>query len=269
MGDLDQLRDVFAGTWDWSTGGEEWSTWWGGTPSLWFGGLLPRIHAFVPAGTILEIAPGFGRWSQYLKDMCDQLVLVDLAPKCIEHCQQRFASSTNIEYHVNDGKSLPVADGSVDFVFSWDSLVHADAEIIDGYVAELHRVLSPNGVAFIHHSNVASIRRSHDLAMRAPKRLLRRLTARGVLLDVFAWRAADVSADGVAKMASRHGLACASQEIFNWEHGRFLTEAISVLTHPASRFARKTERITNHAFRQEARLYASLYAASSFPDASA
>ena len=31
--------------------------------SQWFGLIFPRIHAFLPTGTILEIAPGFGRWT--------------------------------------------------------------------------------------------------------------------------------------------------------------------------------------------------------------
>jgi hypothetical protein len=274
VGDLDQLRAVFADSWDWSTGGEEWSAWWGGTPSLWYGALLPRIHTFVPTGTILEIAPGFGRWTQYLKDLCDRLILVDLAPKCIEHCRTRFADAANISYHVNDGKNLDMIEsGSLDFVFSWDSLVHADAAIIDAYLAEFSRILSADGVAFIHHSNVRSVQRAHEIAMRAPTKLMRPLIRRGVVLDVIAWRAPDVSADLVSEMASRHGLLCSSQEVFNWEHGRFLTEAISVITRPNSRFARPARRLTNRSFRQDAQLFAELYAETGFtaagPDASA
>src|SRR4051812_46704386 len=155
MAEVDKNLAVWSDAWDWGDRGDEWSTWWGGTPALWYGALLPRIHAFVPAGTVLEIAPGFGRWTQYLKDLAGHLILVDLADKCIEHCRTRFADAKNMEFHVNDGRSLPmVADGSVDFVFSWDSLVHADMDIIGDYVSELSRVLTPNGVAFLHHSNV-------------------------------------------------------------------------------------------------------------------
>src|SRR4030088_2097980 len=106
MGDLVQNRAVWNETWDWSRRGEEWSDWWGGTEAEWFGALLPRIHAHVPPGTILEIAPGYGRWTQYLKDLCDRLIVVDLAERCILHCRERFADSPNIDYHVNDGRSL-------------------------------------------------------------------------------------------------------------------------------------------------------------------
>lgn len=49
----------------------------GDTPAMWFGALLPRIHGFVPVPTILEIGPGHGRWTQYLKELAGRLVIVD------------------------------------------------------------------------------------------------------------------------------------------------------------------------------------------------
>jgi ubiquinone/menaquinone biosynthesis C-methylase UbiE len=254
VGDIQQLRQVFGGSWDWSDEGEQWSDWWGGTSALWFGGLLPRIHAFVPTGTILEIAPGYGRWTQYLKELCEQLVVVDLAPNCIEHCRSRFADDTNIEYHVNDGRSLPmIADSSIDFVFTWDSLVHADADILNAYVGELKRILKPDGVAFIHHSNVGAHRLAHKIAMRAPQPVMRDLIRRGAILDVIAWRSPTMSAAALRDMAKDHGLVCFGQEIFNWEHGRFRTEAISMLAQPGSRFDRETEIRSHHNFKDEAR----------------
>ena len=132
MADTESNLEIWNESWDWSGRGDEWSDWWGGTPALWFGALLPRIHAFLPAETILEIGPGYGRWSQYLKGLCRRLVLVDLAERCIEHCRGRFADASNIEYHVNDGRSLAmVEDGSVDLAFSFDSLVHAEADVLE------------------------------------------------------------------------------------------------------------------------------------------
>lgn len=268
MGDIRDLKQVFNEGWDWSTSGEEWSTWWGGTPALWYGGLLPRIHAFLPASTILEIAPGFGRWTQYLKDLSQRLILVDLADKCIDACRERFSSATNIEYHVNDGRSLPmIADQSIDFVFSWDSLVHADVDIIRDYISEMRRILSPDGVGFIHHSNVRAHERAHNLAMKTPPKMhkmLVRLVKRGVLLDVFAWRSATVSAADVEQMCREVGLACVSQEVFNWEHGRYLTEAITVFTQPGSRWARDRRYFETRSFRTEAHRTAELYSATGF-----
>src|SRR6478752_7017059 len=111
---------------------------------MWFGFVLPRIHAFMPTGTLLEIGPGYGRWTAYLKDLCDRLIGVDLAENCVEACRQRFADVDHAEFHVNDGRSLSmVADGSIDVAFSFDSLVHADDDALNAYVVELARVLAP------------------------------------------------------------------------------------------------------------------------------
>ena len=165
MADVEKNIEVWS-SWNWSERGDEWSAWWGDTPALWFGALLPRIHGFLPTGTILEIAPGYGRWTQYLKDVCEQLVIVDLTESCIAHCRERFSDATNIAYHVNDGRSLEmVEDGSVDFAFSFDSLVHAEADVLEAYLGQLARKLSPDGRR-LHPS--LEHRRLRDGGQRSP-----------------------------------------------------------------------------------------------------
>ena len=53
---MDRLR--------WQKQGDEWSVEGGTTEILW-GTIRPRINAFVPMDTILEIAPGVGGCTQY------------------------------------------------------------------------------------------------------------------------------------------------------------------------------------------------------------
>src|SRR5215212_7965035 len=107
---MPRIEEIRA-TWDsdagWQARGDEWSGPWGGTEPLWWGTLMPRIHRFVPTGSVLELGPGHGRWSQYLKDLCDELTLVDVAPQCIDACRRRFPDARNIAYHVGDGHTLP------------------------------------------------------------------------------------------------------------------------------------------------------------------
>lgn len=144
----------------WGHAGDKWSSEWGTVHMQWYGSLLPRIASFVPAPTILEIAPGFGRWTAYLKNLCQRLIIVDLNAQCIEGCRDRFAAESHISYFVNDGTSLDmVEDCSIDFIFSYDSLVHAEDAVLRGYAAQFARKLRPEGVAFIHHSNLGSFRR--------------------------------------------------------------------------------------------------------------
>ena len=64
--------------------------------------------------------------------------MVDLSEKCIEACRKGFASSSHISSHANDGKSLGmIAEKSIDFVFSFDSLAHAEADVIEAYLVQL------------------------------------------------------------------------------------------------------------------------------------
>ena len=172
MPSITENRELWGDRWDWAQRGDEWSAWWGGTSALWYGVLLPRIHALVPTGSILEIAPGYGRWTQFLKDLCDELVIVDLTDHCIAHCRERFAEASNITYHVNDGRSLAmVPNGSVDFVFSFDSLVHAEPDVVACYLDQLADKLTPSGVGFIHHSNAGTLRALSALSRRVPRAL--------------------------------------------------------------------------------------------------
>ena len=220
---------------DWSQGGDEWSEAWGGSESLWWGTLYPRLRRFLPTGTGLEIATGYGRFTAFLEDHCERLIGVDLTPRCVEACRERFAGDPRLEFHVTDGTSLPmVADRTVDLAFSFDSLVHVEAEVIAAYVGELARTLRPDGIAFLHHSNVAA------------------LFVDGALpLDNRHWRAESVSARGVADACARVALACIGQEIVNWGQAE-LTDCFSLITPRGSRHERPPVVFENPGFMAEA-----------------
>ena len=169
MPTLEENKLAWDTTYPWIQQGEEWSWEWGGSEARGYGSILPRIHAFIPARTILEIAPGFGRWTHYLKGSCGSLIGVDLGENCIRACRQRFAAERHLSFHVNDGKSLAmVADESIDFAFSFDSLVHAEADVIGAYLEQLARKLKTDGIGFIHHSNLGQ----YGPALREPRRSL-------------------------------------------------------------------------------------------------
>ena len=259
MPDVEQNIAVWK-DWSWSGEGDEWSAWWGGTPALWYGGILPRIHTWVPTGTMLEIAPGYGRWTQFLRRLADHLIAVDLSDECIAHCRERFSDADNIEFHVNDGRSLDmVEDGSIDFVFSFDSLVHAEPDVLAEYLRQLARKLKPTGVGFIHHSNLGEYRFLNALSRRVPNRLRAPLVRRGALIDVYAWRSGEMTASLFAEFCERAGLEAVSQELITWEHGPYLMDALTVFA-PRSSAIRPRAVVKNRAFNREARRMATLYA---------
>ncbi len=220
---------------DWSTTGDEWSSSWGDVPTQWYGCLYPRIKSFIPAQTILEIAPGFGRWTQFLADNCERLILVDLSKECIEYCKKRFAHYNHIEYHTNNGKSLAmIENNSIDFVFSFDSLVHAELDVIQSYVIEFSKKLKKNGVGFIHHSNIGSFQ---DSISAKPFKLLNRkirlakriIQARQTPVMHSHWRAKSVTQEKFLKLCSENGLKCLVQETVNWGNDpAYLIDCFSV-----------------------------------------
>lgn len=259
MPDLDAIRRTWNAATGWQAGGDEWSGPWGGTDSLWWGTLMPRIHGFVPAGTLLELGPGMGRWSVYLRGLCDRLILIDVSEHCVDALRERFAGDGGVGCHLGDGRTLPmVPDASVDLAFSFDSLVHAEADVLDAYAHELARTLAPDGVGFIHHSNMAAYRREAQIARRIPDRWRRPLTIHGVLVNVYAWRAESTSAAGFTDACARAGLSCYGQELIAWEYGRHLSDVLSLVTRPGSRWDRPPRVVRNRAFMDEARQRAAL-----------
>jgi hypothetical protein len=105
MPTIEENKDVWNKAESFPEAGEEWSASWGGSDMTRWHSIYPRIHLFVPTDTIFEIAPGFGRMTTYLKDICKRLVVVDMSEKCIEACRKRFADVKHISYFVDDGKS--------------------------------------------------------------------------------------------------------------------------------------------------------------------
>jgi SAM-dependent methyltransferase len=211
---------------DWSRRGDEWADTWGGVPYQWWTTLFPRIQGYVPVRRILEIAPGYGRWTHFIRDLCDELIIVDTAAEAIDYCRERFKGDARVRAYVNDGNTLPeVSDESIDFVFSFDSLVHAESTIIACYMLELARVLSEDGAAFIHHSNMGSYGPgTYDQ-------------------DNIHWRAKSVSAELIEQLAERVDLRCISQETVAWGNETLLTDCFTVLVRRGSEWDRDNVRV--------------------------
>ncbi|HLJ18747.1 MAG TPA: hypothetical protein VKU84_01035, partial [Stellaceae bacterium] len=81
------------------------------------------------------------------------------------------------------------------FVFSFDSLVHAELDIFESYIPQILGNLSRRGVAFIHHSNLASL-----IGLGTNPHL----------------RARSVSAEKVRHLITAAGGAVLVQEVINW-----------------------------------------------------
>jgi SAM-dependent methyltransferase len=121
----------------------------------WKSGLMARYLPLFPRqGTMLEIGPGHGRWSEFLIGHAGMLVLCDIAPNCLDACRQRLAGRGRLRTHLSQAADLPPdLTAAVDGVWSFDCLVHVAPAECRRYLAEIARVLRPGGVAVLHHAD--------------------------------------------------------------------------------------------------------------------
>lgn len=103
---------------------------------------------------VVDFAAGYGRNSTKLREVADHIIIVDINQECIEKCRQRFAGDERFEFIQNDGTSLTgIGDQTVSLLYSFDSMVHFEPEVVRAYMPEFYRVLQPGGHGFCHHSN--------------------------------------------------------------------------------------------------------------------
>ena len=169
----------------------------------------------------------------------------------METCRRRFAADSHLSYHVNDGRSLAmIPDRSIDFVFSFDSMVHFPPDVLDAYLGQLPQKLKDNGMAFIHHSNLGEYR--VPVVERLPGRARKLMTKAGIL-ESDHQRDPIMTAELFRASCSNHGLACICQEIVNWR-GRRLIDCFSTITHAGSKWERPARVFRNPNFMREAQL---------------
>jgi ubiquinone/menaquinone biosynthesis C-methylase UbiE len=105
------------------------------------------LHSVHEKATVLEIGCGHGRWTEILVPLVGSYIGVDIAPRCVKYCMDKFQ---NAQFIVNDGSTLHgVENSSIDFVWSFDTFVHIELLETRSYLRELARVL--RGTACIHH----------------------------------------------------------------------------------------------------------------------
>ena len=101
--------------------------------------------------TALEIGCGGGRWTRYYCDRVALAWLVDGTPAAeqavLAHCAGPLKFLVSME-----GNLPEIADGSVDWCWSFDTFVHFHPELFDRYVQEISRVLRPGGLLHLHYA---------------------------------------------------------------------------------------------------------------------
>ena len=99
--------------------------------------------------SILEIGSGIGRMTSALTRWYHAVVASDVDAAFLERCRETVARFGNVSVlrtvHIEDGHSIPVADDSVDAVFSYITLQHCRASDALQLTSEAFRVVKPGG----------------------------------------------------------------------------------------------------------------------------
>jgi spore maturation protein CgeB len=95
---------------------------------------------------ILEVGCGVGRLLRPAVARFGKVTGIDVSEQAIKMAQQFLGNHQNLELMVGNGFDLkPIADSSVDVVFSFAALTSMPTDVIAHYLIEMHRVLRPGG----------------------------------------------------------------------------------------------------------------------------
>ncbi len=102
-------------------------------------------------GEVLEIGFGTGLNLDHYPPQVQAIATVDINPGMNAIAQRRIAASTiQVNHHVLNGESLPMADNTFDYVVSTWTL--CSIAQVDRAIQEIYRVLKPGGkFVFIEH----------------------------------------------------------------------------------------------------------------------
>jgi ubiquinone/menaquinone biosynthesis C-methylase UbiE len=123
--------------------------------------ILPSVTAGVGLGDdLLEIGPGPGAATEWLRHRVRRLVAVDLDAGSVLELGRRFAG-TNVSAVTGDATALDYPDGSFDTVGMFTMLHHVPTRgLQDAMLAEARRVLRPGGT-LIGSDSLASVDLHH------------------------------------------------------------------------------------------------------------
>lgn len=111
------------------------------------GEILPSLTAAADLGAcMLEIGPGPGAATEWLRQRVRQLTVLELDPAAAGRLAARYAG-TNVTVAAGDAAELSYPDESFDSVGSFTMLHHVPTvSLQDKVIGEMFRVLRPGGV---------------------------------------------------------------------------------------------------------------------------
>lgn len=110
--------------------------------------------------TVLDVACGEGYGAAMVAENADRVVGVDISTDAVRHARIRYSHQANLEFIPASCDCLPFADASFDLAISFETIEHIETQ--QAFIAELARVLRPDGVLLISSPNKRLYSDAHD-----------------------------------------------------------------------------------------------------------
>jgi len=104
----------------------------------------------VAGKTVLDIASGSGYGTKMIACSAKKVFGVDVSKESVDYAKRNFGAK-NIEYICGDGESIPLDDGSVDVVVSFETIEHI--KDYKAFMKEVNRVLKKDGLLLLSTPN--------------------------------------------------------------------------------------------------------------------
>ena len=174
--------------------------------------------------SILEIGSGIGRMTARLTNRFGSVIAADVDATFLERCRQTVSRHGRIDRlrtcHVADGRTLGLADTSVDSVFSYITLQHCSHDDALELTKESLRVVKAGGVVMLNYRTWVAA----DVFLQPLGRIVRALWKAKVVGPWLAkqrwatrlgWQANRVSTDDVLNIVRGAGRPCAEVVLFH------------------------------------------------------
>ncbi|HJW90203.1 MAG TPA: methyltransferase domain-containing protein [Anaerolineales bacterium] len=140
-----------------------------------------------PNATAVDLGAGTGFVAQGLAPWVAKVHVIDFSSEMLSVARANLSGFSNVEYHLADGASLPLNDGSVDAVLANMYLHHAPQPA--DAISEMARLLKPGGRVVItdldEHTHTWLQTEQHDLWLGFPRARVHAWLEQAGLVNVF------------------------------------------------------------------------------------
>jgi SAM-dependent methyltransferase len=119
---------------------------------------------FVTGARVLDAACGEGYGAALLAGAAASVVGIDIEPHVVAAAAQRYAAHGNLRFETASVTRLPLDDGSIDAIVSFETIEHIGGDEQRAMLAEFARVLAPRGRVILSSPNRAEYSKARDYA---------------------------------------------------------------------------------------------------------